>query len=293
MLGLDRVQSGADATLGRSRSHAALPPFRRHGRSGIPRPAVSLAAGPESKGPSPGTTSARPGTGTTPSASPAWTGPPLLPRPATAAPLTVLSVGDSIGIDLGQALARLLEAKGNFVTRIDGREASGLARPDYFDWPYQIASDMGAVHPDVVVAMFGANDAQGFIVNGQGILFGTPEWRQIYRERVAQVMEEVTGSGRPLVWVGMPVMGSPTLSAGLRVINGIVSSEARAHRGVIYVDSWRAFTNGDGRYSPYLPNASGHLELAREQDGVHLTAAGGDLLAADVYRALRTFWNPA
>ena len=42
--------------------------------------------------------------------------------------------------------------------------ASGLTRPDYYDWPAALAADLEATDPEVVVAVFGVNDAQGIVL---------------------------------------------------------------------------------------------------------------------------------
>jgi len=291
LVALDRVQTGVDAALGRHDSGApALPPedvlpspaLPTHPRSG-PRPRGSPPARANPNGtPAPAATSGPLTVGTAPG----------LPTPSEAGHLRVLVVGDSIGADLAMGLVRLLDAKGGYVTRMDARQATGLARPDYFDWERQVAADLQRFRPDVVVAMFGANDDQGFLVRGGGVAFGTADWQQVYGQRVAGIMAEVTASGRPLLWVGMPPMKSDSLTAAMRTVNVIFRGQALAHPGVLYVDPWVALAGTRGHYAAYLPNVSGQEELVRAADGVHLTAAGGARLAASVFTAMRTLWTP-
>jgi hypothetical protein len=200
-------------------------------------------------------------------------------------------VGDSIGEDLAIGLARALSGRKSFVLKTNARQATGLARPDYFDWTYQVAVDIRQFRPDVVVAAFGANDGQSFLAGGHGVRIGTSEWRRIYRQRAGRVMAEVTASGRPLIWVGMPPMASHRLSQNMRMIDGLVRAETARHPGVFYLDSWELFAGPSGGYSAYLPSSSGKHQLVRTSDGIHLTAAGLDRLAEAVMRMMAALWK--
>jgi hypothetical protein len=263
LLGLDHFSSAADRVLGRNDA-PTVPPA-------APKPAHPLPT----QGPSPSPILA-----------------PLLPNPTKTAPLTVLMIGDSIGADLAFGLSRLLNDKGTFRPREDTRESSGLARPDYFNWPYQVAVDISEKRPDVVVVMLGGNDNQSFLVGDHGVVLGSAEWKAAYRNRVARMMDIVTGSGRPLVWVGMPVMKDPARSKTMRMLNAIFESEAQEHPGVRYVDSYELFSNSKGRYAAYLRDSSGRLQQVRESDGIHLTiGAGGTRLAQRVYRTMKMLWE--
>jgi len=202
-----------------------------------------------------------------------------------------LAVGDSIGEDLAIGLARALSGRKSFVLMTDARQATGLARPDYFDWAYQVAVDMHQFRPDVVVAAFGANDGQSFLSGGHGVRIGTSAWRRIYRQRVGRVMAEVNASGRPLIWVGMPPMASHRLSRNMSMINGLVRVEAATHPGVAYLGSWNLLAGPGGGYSAYLPSSSGKQQLIRTDDGIHLTAAGLDRLASAVMRVMAAMWK--
>src|SRR6266545_4846722 len=269
VIGLDQIGSWIDRALGRT-----------HGPRTMPAPVGTPGLGE---------------VGPPPTAVPSLRGPyiagPLLHRPTKALPLRVLAVGDSIGEDLAVGLARALSGRKAFVLKTDAREATGLARPDYFDWAYQVAVDMRQFRPDIVVAAFGANDGQSFLAGGHGVRIGTAEWRRIYRQRAGRVMAEVTASGWPLIWVGMPPMAAPRLSRNMAMIDGLVRAEAASHRGVIYVHSWDLLAGPSGGYSAYLPSSSGRQELVRTSDGIHLTSAGLDRLASAVMQVMAALWK--
>ena len=46
---------------------------------------------------------------------------------------------------------------------IDGHIATGLTRPDVFNWFNELTTQVKALHPNVVVLNFGANDNHGYM----------------------------------------------------------------------------------------------------------------------------------
>jgi hypothetical protein len=216
-----------------------------------------------------------------PAGAPSPTSPALLPmpQPTAANPLRVLAIGDSIGEDFGQSLVAKLGATGVVQATLDGKIDTGLARPDYFDWPGELHTDVSRFQPDVVVAMMGANDNQSFLVGGRTVGFGSPDWVTAYTQRVATMMSEATAQGQRMLWVGMPIMPSGGVSQQMQLLNSIVEGQVAVHPGVSYLDAWHVFVDGSGRYSAYLPDASGGQQAVREPDGIHLARAGSDRLA--------------
>jgi hypothetical protein len=295
--GLDRVANAVGSVLGQGSGGA---------------PPTLLAAPPGAASPSPSgpavvhTTPPPPSTFPTPSASaprdaPAPTSfftpePPPPPAPAvrtpTAAdPLRILVVGDSLGIDVGNGMARVLESKGPFVVSVDGTISTGLARPDYFDWPARLQADLGQVRPDIVVVMLGANDPQDMTTADGRVVVGTQVWTDEYLRRVGAFMDEAMAGGAGLVWVGNPVMRSTGLSNAMRTLNELYRAEAAQRPTVLYVDTWRLLSTRPGRYDAYLPNGSGDQQLVREPDGIHITPTGSDRMAGVILRLMRQVWR--
>jgi hypothetical protein len=205
--------------------------------------------------------------------------------PTSADPLRVLVVGDSMAGDLGRSLGRVTAPSGLVTVDLDYRPASGLSRPDYFDWRARLAEDVSRSHPDVVVVELGGNDAQSFESGGHVVGQGTDEWRAIYAARVAELMRVASTNGTRVVWIGLPVMAEPVFGDLMRRENEIYEAQAR-DAGARYLDTWALFAGPDGRYAPYLPDASGHLAPMRQADGIHLSVAGAERLATLVAREL-------
>jgi hypothetical protein len=108
--------------------------------------------------------------------------------------------GDSLVVVPGESVLR--EVAGNraidAADAIDGRIASGLERPDVFNWFTHVREQMDERKPHAVVLMFGGNDDHGFMTGvpeGRDVgTFGSPTWRAEYGG-VAAVMDTVTGGG--------------------------------------------------------------------------------------------------
>lgn len=208
--------------------------------------------------------------------------------PTAAAPLRVLIVGDSIGLDLGGPLQSDLAQTGVVNAALDARESTGLTRPDYFNWPAELTSDVNRVDPQVVVIMMGANDAQDFL-GPPDVPYGAPQWNTLYAQRVAQFIQIAQSKGAATVWVGMPPMQNPTLNAQMADLNGVVQQQAAAaHPPVSYLSTDRSLGTAQGGYTAFITNAGGQVVNVRTPDGTHLTPSGGQVVAEQVINELQT-----
>jgi hypothetical protein len=201
--------------------------------------------------------------------------------------------GDSLVVVPGESLLRA--AAGNraiaSVGKIDGRIASGLERPDVFNWFTHVRDEMQSRKPRAVVLMFGGNDDHGFMTGlpeGKGIgFFGSPSWQAEYRRRVAGIMDAVTRRGAFLVWIGLPISRDAAQTQRYDTINAIVQSEAANRPGhASYLDTYFFFAGKDGGYAQYISDDTGRLEKMRADDGVHFERPAGDLIAEKVLERL-------
>jgi hypothetical protein len=172
---------------------------------------------------------------------------------------------------------------------------SGLARPEFYDWPKHVAELLAQHHPAIVVVFLGANDGQAFIANGARQEFGRPSWHAIYSQRVATVMSEATAAGSRMLWIGMPIMRDTGFSAMMRTLNDIYQSQAAAHPGVTYFPSWELFSDARGGYTKTPIDSTGHPVVLRTPDGIHIAfgsgGGGADYLAQAVVDKMRTLYG--
>jgi hypothetical protein len=233
---------------------------------------------------------------------PSQTGKPTLPahRPVfTAAhPLRVWAGGDSLSIVPGESVLGLAAASSAMkpVGPVDGRVATGLTRPDVFDWFGYLRKVGRKLKPNVVVLSFGANDTNSFMTGlpaGKSeSAFGSDEWIAEYRRRVGGIMDEMLNQGRDVVWIGLPVARDDAVSRQFETINAIVREEAEKRAGrVVYVDTYLLFEDEHGRYAEYLPDSQGELVRMRSPDGIHFERAGGEVVARKVDDALHQLYD--
>ncbi len=240
---------------------------------------------------------------TTPPPPPPPPPPPVAPPPppkkaafSPKHPLRVYIGGDSLIIVPGESLLR---AMGSRVYKqvepanpVDGHVSTGLERPDVFNWFQRIQQVMKKDHPNVVVVAFGANDDHSYMTglpSGVSIGdFGSPAWIKEYRRRVGGFMDTVIRNGGFIIYLGMPIVSSPSESHDFDLINRILYQEAKKRpNGAEYVDTWFKFADPQtGGYTEYLKNANGDLIKVRSNDGVHFEPAGGDIIARLVLKAL-------
>ena len=214
--------------------------------------------------------------------------PPLFDAPRVPdedRPLEMYVGGDSISRDLGEGLARRTPAELVNV-ELDPRPATGLSRPDFFDWSQHLAGVLTESVPDVIVVLFGANDFQNVEHEGEILDRFGEEWLDLYRERVDRIMTLVSQPDTQTVWVGQPPVREPRLSGGLERLNSVYREVAERHPQVTYIDTWALFSDDDGGYVDEIDG----VRLRRE-DGVHLTVAGGNRLAEAVWSVIGPPWG--
>jgi len=216
-----------------------------------------------------------------------------LPKPYKGHPMRLYIAGDSMMGLPGMALTNLAGKTKLVKTLLDYRISTGLCRPDAFDWPAQLRAQVKAFHPGAVAVMFGANDNQGVETpSGEVYQFGSRGWKKEYRRRVEEVVAVLYRGGvRRVYWIGQPVMPDSSYDAQVRLINEIFRGVAEKTTGVHYIDAYRLLSKG-GRYTQYLPDAGGAIVQVREQDGEHLTYAGGLIVAQAVLDAVESEWFP-
>ncbi|MDR2075887.1 MAG: DUF459 domain-containing protein [Desulfovibrio sp.] len=209
---------------------------------------------------------------------------PPAPRPGHPdAAFHILLVGDSMMMEgLGPALLRVLRDRADVRVARDARYSTGLSRRDYFDWPLHMAALVDLHAPDLVIIAMGGNDSQDIVdITRKRHLVGTFSWERHYLLRARELLAAVSKEGALALWVGLPVMGnSPHARHTLQVSRQQQAACDPFTR--IFVDTLPVLADSRGGYLTYARNAKGVQTRIRQKDKIHLTDAGGDLLAAAV-----------
>lgn len=227
------------------------------------------------------------------------TEPPVKPltTPSADDPAEVLIIGDSDAGTFGPYLKSLLDQTGIVTTELDYKTSSGLARPDFFDWPSHMRQIVPQVNPDIVVVTFGGNDAQGLRnldktwavdhepASGQD----DADWRAEYGKRVGAAMDYLSEGNRTVVWVGIPNDDNPEVTARMKVQDEVVRAEAaKRTEKVTFVDTWERFSGRNGGWAEYVIDPrDGEGKDVRADDGFHLNTTGAEILALDIAEAVK------
>lgn len=201
---------------------------------------------------------------------------------------SLLVVGDSLSISLGRELERSFAARPGVRFAREGKVSSGLAAPDFYNWPSRLENLTARYKPDVVVVMIAANDDKTLREpGGEAVAFGEPGWRQAYARRVRQFIR-IAREANPscsIFWVGAPVMGRARLTENLRTVNAAIAEVCKTENDCHFVDTWKAFSDAAGRYVPAKSDLE-NGEILRGNDGVHMTDAGARVLSGIVQTAM-------
>jgi hypothetical protein len=206
--------------------------------------------------------------------------------------------GDSLVVTPGESIVRAAGASPVLepVGGIEGRIATGLTRPDVFNWFDEIRRRVRELKPTVVIVGFGGNDDKAYMTGLPRSAsigdFGDAAWRREYARRVGGVLDIVARSGGHTVWIGLPQTADPAQTRRFDVVNSVVAAEARKRpRTATYVDTYTLFASDSGGYAQFLSDGSGDQVKVRADDGVHFERAGGDIIAREVLRALNKTYD--
>jgi hypothetical protein len=193
-----------------------------------------------------------------------------------AAPSFVVAViGDSEASRLADGLEEAFagDARVSIVDRTS--EDSGLVRDDVYDWRKAAKALLdGPQHFDLVVMQVGINDNQKLRLAPDNDLAPLSQpFNEAYAARVEEIADAFRDKNVPFIWVGLPIMRSPTLSNAVMVFNDIAKQRATA-AGARYVDLWEAFSDVDSVYKASGPDVNGAIVRLRGPDGVHFNDAG-------------------
>jgi hypothetical protein len=207
---------------------------------------------------------------------------PELPAPTPSEPMKIWVGGDSITQTFGTSFQRITQSTGIFTPTLDYHVSTGLARPDYFNWPEHLVKNVLPANPAILVIMFGANDGQNMVDANNKVLERYSEpWMTEYRRRVAATMDLLKSpdNKRITIWCGPPPMGPGTKTHGMDQLNYIYWSEAQSRPWIQYFDTWPFFSDSGYQFAANLPNADGVVRGMRQKDNVHFSTVGGDRLS--------------
>ncbi|MBN1619585.1 DUF459 domain-containing protein [candidate division WOR-3 bacterium] len=208
---------------------------------------------------------------------------------SSSSPLRILLLGDSMmGDGLGTMLIRGIDDLADMTQKRYFKVSSGMTRPDFYNWPAQIRQIFSNENYDVVIVMMGTNDAQNFEMDGKIYTYGTDEWFEVYRQRATDFIALLTSNTSRVYWLGMPPMRSSGYNSRMQSLNTVFQEVCAANPRAHYFSTVPILGDASGNYTTYLTVGGRQVHARDEKDGIHMTRAGGQLIADKIIEKIRS-----
>jgi hypothetical protein len=197
----------------------------------------------------------------------------------------IVVFGDSQAQGIAGGLQRVLLEDTRFKVLNRTHPGAALVHSEN-EWLAPVVGFVAKEKADIAVVMFGANDRLDVRDETHAYQhFKTDAWRDLYAGRIDRILSALTDAGLKVVWCGNPIARSATYSADMSYINDIYAQET-ARFGAQFLPLWAVITDKQGQFTAYGPDRNGVTERLRNDDGIHFTAAGYELIAERVISVL-------
>ncbi len=207
------------------------------------------------------------------------------PSPSCARGCKVLIIGDSkIATDLGAALQSELARRPELVVARRGKSATGLSRPDFFDWWAEAERLLAQHAPDVVIVGLGGNDGQELAprAGARGrVAWRSAAWPEAYGARVRSLIERLTGDERRVIWLEVTTADRAHLEGKLVLIREAQRQavEAFGPRASYLRTEHHLRTDDGGVLRQVTLAGDRRAQPLRIEDGIHFSVYGSRWLA--------------
>ncbi|MBQ1960453.1 MAG: DUF459 domain-containing protein [Akkermansia sp.] len=192
-------------------------------------------------------------------------------------PTRVLLTGDSLMAGMGPQLKRALAGYENLTLIPIGKGSTGLARPDFYNWPKVLEENMIAHKPHIVVMWIGTNDTQN--------IYNMPEagaplsltWKRAYYQKLTEIFRIVRKHNATLIMMSPPVMSKQPFDNNLHAITNLMAQTCR-YKGIYFLNMRRTLADGNGKYLHRTTMQDGKVANIRTPDRIHITSDGNILV---------------
>jgi len=195
--------------------------------------------------------------------------------------------GDSLGDGVWSGLYVVLKKQhpADHVFR-HAKVGAGLTRSDFTASLPEFAASLDSEKIDTAIVMVGANDQESIRDDThKGYLFQSAGWKRTYIAHIDALFAEFNKRKIKVIWLGLPILRKDELNPGAAYLNDIFA-ESVTRNGGIFVPLIDRFKGADGGFASHLPDAEGHLQKIRTEDGTHFTQYGYELIAQLAYDAI-------
>jgi hypothetical protein len=219
--------------------------------------------------------------------------PPLPPKHSTG-PRVIALVGDSMmTVGLSADLLRGMAGHAELKPLRAFRSGTGLSRPEVFDWMHEYPAMLNGEQPEAVIVAIGANDGQGFVVDGKVLAFGTDEWIAVYESRLKNFLDMLTRDGAQVIWASMPPMRNAKHNERMLEINRIAYHVVSQNPHAYWWNITPYVGDPAGQFREFAQEQNGSVTRIRQPDGIHLSDQGAALLTPALLHWLESSAEPS
>ncbi len=187
---------------------------------------------------------------------------------------TVLVIGDFNAGSLASGLEEAFQNAPGIVVESRIKGSSGLVRQDYYDWPGVLPELLDETKPAIAVISIGGNDRQQIVTGTAEYQFRSPEWSELYEQRIQAIINAARQRNIPLLWAGLPSFRSTSFAADMVTLNSMYREASEKAEGTTYIDLWDGFVDENGKFTYSGSDIDGQQVRLRTSDGLGFTTAG-------------------
>lgn len=195
----------------------------------------------------------------------------------------VFFAGDSLMQGVAPYVQKALLENYEIKTVNLSRQSTGLSYPRFFNWPETIKNTL-ADNPaiKVLVVFLGPNDPWDMAnpEGGQYLKFKSPEWENLYRSRIAEIIQTAQQHGVSVMWISPPNMRKDTLNQQMIYLNYVIEDEVKKHKS-LWIDSRPLLGGRNNVYADYIQKQGQQIKV-RSADGIHFSAEGQKEIARHI-----------
>ena len=196
---------------------------------------------------------------------------------------SVLITGDSMMQYIGMIANQNYPKLGLKVLDLS-KQSTGLLYKKSHNWA-QVIKDTLAQNQGIklLVMLIGANDPWGRSINGKFYELNSSEWREFYARRVDEIYKIAKASNVKVLWLSLPCMQKTDYAKKIELLNEIYKS-ASEQNGQFFINTSEHLCQNDN-FLTHL-NINGKRSKIRQDDGVHISKAGSQILADEILKRI-------
>ncbi len=161
------------------------------------------------------------------------------------------------------------------------KQSTGLSYPSFFNWPKTIEKQLAKdSRIKLLIVFLGPNDPWAFPnpakKGGKYIKFKTPQWADVYSQRIHSILQSAKRHNVQVMWLGVPYMKKSKLNSQMLYVNSVMKNAVQGQ--ALWLPTARLLSGNRDYYYPIV-NIDGKNRKVRSKDGIHFTISGQKYIA--------------